>query len=235
MYEIIKEKLVTNMAEALCEKEASVTSFFQQGPAGLDNLQLLFHVFRHNDTTFEYIIRKMSPYVLQRGEDIVNKEEYIKDANLFMQNLLAFKAEIDHMVRYSFDNVMVFQKARDKDFTQFMNTQQFTPSYMALFADLQLRKDLKGKTDDEVHDILDSLIRLFCCLHGRDVFLKAYEKELAERLLDKSYLSMEYEEYLIGKLKVECGTNQVGKMVGMVKDITGSSEVQSEYFNAIQS
>ena len=49
------------------------------------------------------------------------------------------------------------------------------------------------------------MIRLFCCLNGRDMFLKSYEKELANRLLNKTSISNEYEEQMIQKLKVECG------------------------------
>jgi hypothetical protein len=44
---------------------------------------------------------------------------------------------------------------------------------------------------------LDAIIRLFCCLHGRDVFLKQYAKELASRLLNKTSISWEYEEIMI--------------------------------------
>jgi len=88
---------------------------------------------------------------------------------------------------------------------------------------------LKGKTEEEVHDILDAIIRLFCCLHGRDLYLKSYEKELASRLLAKSLISYDYEEHMIQKLKVECGAQQVGKMTQMFKDITQSKETQKEF------
>jgi len=76
---------------------------------------------------------------------------------------------------------------------------------------------------------LDAIINLFCCLHGRDTFLKQYSKELGTRLLNKTSISWEYEENFIQKLKVECGANQVNKMTQMFKDINNSREMQTEF------
>jgi len=42
--------------------------------------------------------------------------------------------------------------------------------------------------------------------------MKAYVKHLSARLLNKTLLSMEAEEVMLQKLKVECGLNQVNKM-----------------------
>ena len=110
-----------------------------------------------------------------------------------------------------------------------MGEQVATASNMAKYTDSQMTSGLKGKTEEEVHDILDAIIRLFCCLHGRDLYLKSYEKELASRLLAKSLISYDYEEHMIQKLKVECGAQQVGKMTQMFKDITQSKETQKEF------
>lgn len=51
------------------------------------------------------------------------------------------------------------------------------------------------------------------------MFMKAYEKEFATRLLNKTSLSNEHEESFLNKLKVECGATAVSKMVQMIKDI----------------
>jgi len=63
------------------------------------------------------------------------------------------------------------------------------------------------------------MIGLFRCLHGRDVFMKSYEKELAKRLLNKTSLSTQNEELMIQKLKVECGASTVSKISQMMKDM----------------
>ena len=88
-----------------------------------------------------------------------------------------------------------------------MNQQQFTPVYIAQFSDREFRTGLKGISDVEVSQRLDAIINLFCCLHGRDTFLKQFSKELGARLLNKTSISWDYEEQFIQKLKVECGAN----------------------------
>ena len=49
------------------------------------------------------------------------EENNVKDPHLFTEKLLEFKAEIDELVNYSFTNQMMFQKARDNSFQEFMN------------------------------------------------------------------------------------------------------------------
>jgi hypothetical protein len=78
-----------------------------------------------------------------------------------------------------------------------MNKQDMTPHYMAAYADNDLRKGLKGVPDVEVNNRLDAIIRLFCCLHGRDIFIRAYTKHLASRLLNKTFLSQDAEELML--------------------------------------
>ena len=75
-----------------------------------------------------------------------------------------------------------------------MNKQDLTPHYLAAFCDNELRKGFKGLSDAEVNLKLDAIIGLFCCLHGRDVFIRAYTKYLASRLINKTLLSKDAEE-----------------------------------------
>ena len=72
-----------------------------------------------------------------------------------------------------------------------------------------MKNGLKGFNEDDVDSLLDKIIRLFCCMHGRDIFIKTYERELGSRLLNKTSISNDYEEKMIQKLKVECGVNFV--------------------------
>ena len=145
--------------------------------------------------------------------------------------MLDFKAEIDDLVSYSFANQIGFQKARDNSFTEFMNQQQFTPTYIAQFSDREFRTGLKGISNDDVNRRLSAIIDLFRCLNGRDAFLKQAMKELSTRLLNKTSISSEHEELFIQKLKVECGANQVNSMTQMFKDMQLSKDMQGEFSN----
>ena len=114
-----------------------------------------------------------------------------------------------------------------------MNKQSTTPHYIAAYCDNELRVGLKGVNEAETNQRLDAIIRLFCCLHGRDVFIRTYTKHLATRLLNKSFLSKDAEELMLQKLKVECGHNTVNKLASMFNDITLSKDLMNEYKNSV--
>ena len=59
--------------------------------------------------------------------------------------------------------------------------------------------------------------------------MKQYERDYAQRLLNKTSLSQEHEELFLNKLKVECGAQAVTKSVQMVKDIQLSGDLQSDF------
>ena len=161
----------------------------------------------------------MSPYIVKRGEAIVTDQTIQKDPIEFTAKLLELKKEMDEMVSGSFQNDIRFQKSRDVSFSEFMNKCDFSPHYIASYCDNELKKGLKGVTEQETESRLDAIIRLFCCLHGRDVFIKSYMKFLASRLLNKTFLSQEAEEIMLYKLKVECGHNTTNKMSQMFTDL----------------
>jgi hypothetical protein len=78
---------------------------------------------------------------------------------------------MDVMVSESFKNDIKFQKGRNNSFMNFMNECEQTPSYIAHFTDFDLKKGFKGATEDDIDSRLSAVVRLFCCLHGRDVFI----------------------------------------------------------------
>jgi len=66
-------------------------------------------------------------------------------------------------------------------------------------------------------------------LHSRDTYIKSYTDYLAKRLLNKTLVSIEAEETMIAKFKVECGINTVSKMTNMFKDIETGKNTQTEF------
>lgn len=82
----------------------------------LEELALMYRVFKRVETTLKYIIQKMQPYIESRGEKIVMDEALLKDPVEFTNKLLQFKADMDVMVERSFQNDIKFQKNRDVSF-----------------------------------------------------------------------------------------------------------------------
>ena len=76
---------------------------------------------------------------------------------------------------------------------------------------------------------LTAIVRLFCCLHGRDMYVKAYQGYLSARLLNNTVVSQEAEELMLSKLKMELGINAVNKMTQMFKDMVLSKTMFAEF------
>jgi hypothetical protein len=66
--------------------------------------------------------------------------------------------------------------------------------------DNEQKKNFKQLSMVEIEMKLDKVIKIFCCLNGRDEFISAYSKLLASRLLDKNSVSDEAEVKMIQKL-----------------------------------
>ena len=75
-----------------------------------------------------------------------------------------------------------------------------------------MTKGFARMQDDDVRSRINAIIELLKCIHGRDHFMRAYEKEFAMRLLNNSSISAQWEEEFLNALKVECGAQATQKM-----------------------
>ena len=66
-------------------------------------------------------------------------------------------------------------------FEWFINLNQHSPEYISLFVDDQLRKGLRGNSEEEMEKVLDKVVMLFRYLQEKDVFEKYYKQHLAKR------------------------------------------------------
>ena len=55
--------------------------------------------------------------------------------------------------------------------------------------DNELKRGFSQLTEDVIERRIEAVIKLFCCLLGRDVFISAYSNLLANRLLNKKSVS----------------------------------------------
>ena len=82
-------------------------------------------------------------------------------------------------------------------FQNFLNQSDSSPNYIANYTDNELKKGIIGKSTNEVEKQLTAIVKIFCCLHDRDIFIKNLEEFLHFRLLNKTIASKEAEEQLI--------------------------------------
>lgn len=66
----IQVEIIEKQAQNLVDKEGTgCDSMFQHGK--LDELGLMYRIFKRVESTLKYIIQKMQPYIESRGEKIV--------------------------------------------------------------------------------------------------------------------------------------------------------------------
>ena len=87
--------------------------------------------------------------------------------------------------------------------------------------------------DEEIGTSLDAIIKIFCCFHGRDLFIKHYTTMLSKRLLNQSTVSDDAEQLMINKLQVECGHNTVNKIKTMFADMRQSKLTVEQYHDTM--
>lgn len=114
LFQRIESELISKKAEALVEKSTGCDYMFTH--SRLDELALLYKIFKRDSQTLTLVIKKMIPYIEQRGEKIVKDEQLLLQPVEFTKKLLDLKAEMDRMLEESFKNDMKFQKGRDTSF-----------------------------------------------------------------------------------------------------------------------
>lgn len=142
----------------------------------------------------------------------------------WVEDVLDFKNKVDDILRDSFDNDKSIETVLNEAFESFINTNPRAPEFISLFIDENLKKGLKGKTEEEVEDTLNRTIIVFRFLHEKDVFERYYKAHLSKRLLQGRSVSDDAERGMMAKLKIECGHQYVQKLQGMLNDMKVSEE-----------
>jgi len=194
-----------------------------------DELKLMFNIFKKHEASLNHITAKVSVHIETKGSLIISDPKLQEDAIEFTKKLLEFKAEADGMIEYSFESHSLLQRCRDMSFQNFMNKCSYSAHYIASYCDHEMKKGLKGVSEENTELRLTALIKLFVCLHDRDVFIRYYTRFLSKRLLDETSVSDEAEQNMISKLKVECGHNIVNKIANMYQDKSLSESVMKEF------
>jgi cullin 3 len=129
---------------------------------------------------------------------------------------------------------LILQTALTKSFSDFINLFQRCSEYVSLFIDDNLKRGIKGKTEDEIDVVLDKATTLLRYIQDKDMFERYYKKHLARRLLHGKSESADVEKQMISRMKLEIGNSFTIKLEGMFKDMTMSEDLTSGYRTHIQ-
>ena len=147
----------------------------------------------------------------------------------WVDDVLQLKEKYDEIWRRAFSSDQGLQTALTRSFSDFINAFSRSSEYLSLFFDENMKKGIKGKTENEVDDILDKGVTLLRYIQDKDMFERYYKKHLSRRLLMKRSVSMDVERQMISKMKMEVGNTFTQRIEAMFKDMTVSEDLSSGY------
>ena len=150
-------------------------------------------------------------------------------ASKWVDDVLQLKEKYDKVLAEAFNKDQGLQTAFTRSFTEFINAFDRGSEYLSLFFDENMKKGIKGKTENEVDSLLDRGITLLRYVQDKDMFERYYKKHLSKRLLMKRSVSMDAERQMILKMKLEVGNTFTQKIESMFKDMAVSEDLSSSY------
>ena len=147
----------------------------------------------------------------------------------WVDDILLLKDKFDLVLDKAFKSDQSLQSAFTKSFTEFINAFDRSSEYLSLFFDENMKKGIKGKTENEVDMLLDKGITLLRYIQDKDMFERYYKKHLSRRLLMKRSISMDAERQMISKMKLEVGNTFTQRIEAMFKDMAVSEDLTSNY------
>ena len=147
----------------------------------------------------------------------------------WVDDVLRLKDKFDNLLSQCFQDDLIIQSALTKSFSDFINIFSRCSEYVSLFIDDNLKRGIKGKTEEEVDLVLEKAIILIRYLQDRDLFQTYYQRHLARRLLHGKSESHDVEKQIISRMKQELGAAFTGKFEGMFKDLVTSAELTTGY------
>ncbi len=147
----------------------------------------------------------------------------------WVDDVLALKGKYDTFLTEAFQDDQGLQTALTRSFTDFINIFERSSEYLSLFFDENMKKGIKGKTENEVDSLLEKGITLLRYIQDKDMFERYYKKHLSRRLLMKRSISMDAERQMISKMKLEVGNTFTQKIEAMFKDMSVSEDLTDNY------
>ncbi|KAI2619255.1 putative cullulin 3 [Hypoxylon sp. NC1633] len=152
----------------------------------------------------------------------------------WVDDVLLLKDKFDRLWSTCFSEDFVMQTALTRSFSEFINSFGRSAEFVSLFIDDNLKRGIRGKTEDEVDAVLEKAITLLRYLGDKFKFEQYYQKHLARRLLHDKSESEEVEQEMISRMKRELGNNFTQKFEGMFRDMRTSKETSEQYRDHIR-
>ncbi|EPX74980.1 Cullin 3 [Schizosaccharomyces octosporus yFS286] len=238
---VVERELLTEQLDNLLAKP--VSGFFAMLDSyNLAGLSSLYDTFSIVELGIPSIKRFFAAYISEKGRLIngslaLNKEDpqgnsqasKVSTASSWVVKVLELWEKLREIVLKSMKEDRYVMNSLSDSFSNFVNAYSRAPEFTSLFIDDNLKRDLKGRSEESVEKTLQNSVVLFRFLSEKDVFEKYYKTHLAKRLLNNRSISDDAELSMIGRLKQEAGNVFTQKLEGMFTDMRLSKELLNEY------
>jgi len=246
---VMQNELIRKHMSTIVEMPGSGVVFMLKNQKIAD-LRCLYQLFKQVDNGLRTIAACISRHLREEGKVLVsddssqastqsstasrNTQNSIEPV-LYVTNLLELKDRYNEFVELAFDNDKLLKQTVNGDFEHFVNLNSKSPEYLSLYVDEKFKKvarggGLRSASEETVEQLLDKVMVIFRFLNEKDLFEKYYKQHLAKRLLSvKNGSGEDHERTMISKLKNECGSQFTGKLEGMFKDISLSSNLNEQF------
>ena len=224
--EIIYREIIGKYMVELVDMDTGVKNMLENNK--YQELTDLYDLFKYYEPSLHEISRIFRQYIENRGKTLRENPELYKDPKKIVPKLVELLKEINTLVYECFKNNGILQKAKNKAFGNFMNSDYYSKQ-LANYLDYCMRAGFKGKSQEYVDNTLDDIIALFKNLNTKYIFQQITEKRMSERLIKDSTLSINYEKNFISKLKQESDISIVSKMSAMMQDLEANKNETLNY------
>src|SRR5947207_11146510 len=151
----------------------------------IDDLTRMFQLFRRVDPDHRILISGFTAHIQAIGKEInsgfVRSKDKAKEpepsaaettlatALKWVELVLGLKAKYDHILAEAFGNEAKMKSCVVEGFSSFINDNSKSPEFISLFIDENLKKGIKGKTEQETDAILDNATVLIRFIRDKDV------------------------------------------------------------------
>jgi len=237
LLEACEHELLEVHQQKLLEKDTGVVALLSNNAE--EDMARMFRLFqvkslKNGLQPIGDITRK---YINEQGDKVVDTSND-DEADNMIERLLEQYRLFSGIVKTCFDSHPVFQRALKEAFEAVVNRDvqvkgktKTSAELMSDFCDRTLKNQQK-LGDDEITAVVDSAVQLFNHLQEKDYFADFYRVQLGKRLLMFSHLREDWENDMILKLKLQCGSQFTAKMAGMVQDLTTSKDFQTQFEEA---
>jgi len=207
----------------------------ERAEADLGRLYTLY--LNMNDEGILPIAKQMQDYISAEGKRFVEnargnqqRGNNAEKEMTFIKNLLSLHTRFHGVVTKQFNNHILCDKALAEGFKDFINLQTYVAERLAGYCNTVLKRGGKEKVAKSINETLDNIVKLYDYIHDKDFFELAYQRHLAERLINDLSASNESEKGMIGKLKLIGGNAAwCRKLENMFKDLETSDSLMREF------